>query len=178
MVPGRGLYEHWSADVGAGDWDGDGWLDWAIGAPYEDAVSAQGAVHIILGPVSGRSSSAAVASSILGTTDTSELGQLSGMIMGADLDVDGQDELIVGARWHDSNGLRWNGAVAVFYQLPSGTLSLEDADVKVVGTTDSGQLGCELDVGDVDHDGLPDLVIGAYGAGTGGEAYVFSGWQL
>ncbi len=178
VVPGRGLYEHWSADVGAGDWDGDGWLDWAIGAPQQDSVGAEGAVHIILGPVSGTISSATVHSSILGTVDTFELGQKSGMIMGADLDVDGQDELILGARWHDTNGLTWNGVVAVFYGLTSGTMSIEDADLKVVGTDAGDQVGCELDVGDVDHDGLPDLIFGAYDAGTGGEAYVLSGWQL
>jgi hypothetical protein len=38
--------------------------------------------------------------------------------------------------------------------------------------------GTGLDVGEVDHDGLPDIVYGGFKAGTGGEVYATLGWQL
>ena len=68
--------------------------------------------------------------------------------------------------------------VAVFSQLTAGSITPDDADLKLLGTTAGDLLGTGLDVGDVDHDGLPDIVTGAYRAGTGGEVYATLGWQL
>ena len=40
------------------------------------------------------------------------------------------------------------------------------------------QLGNDVSMGDVDRDGLPDLIFGSYNAGAGGETYVLLGQQL
>ncbi len=53
------------------------------------------------------------------------------------------------------------------------TISLADADLKLVGEQTGDQAGGSVSgAGDVDGDGRADLLVGAVGAGAGGAAYL------
>ena len=58
----------------------------------------------------------------------------------------------------------------------SGTISLADSDALFTGLEETDYAGFNVSsAGDVNSDGEIDLLIGAYNAGEGGEAYVFFG---
>ncbi len=87
-----------------------------------------------------------------------------------DLDGDGQDELIVGVSYEESGAISSAGAVFVYAADTRGTLSLSatTATAALFGLTASDHAGEALAVGDVDGDGLEDLLIGAPDEDSGG----------
>ncbi|MDP6761988.1 MAG: FG-GAP-like repeat-containing protein [Planctomycetota bacterium] len=90
-----------------------------------------------------------------------------------DVDGDGHADLIVGA-WLDDDGAAEGGSVRVFSGADGGVLHAFD------GTAATGSFGASVDgAGDVNGDGLDDVVIGAMhdsSSGTeAGSAFVFSG---
>jgi hypothetical protein len=97
----------------------------------------------------------------------------------ADVDGDGQLDLVVAAPYQDSGELD-SGRVYVFHGgqgLVSG--SADTASVMLTGIPNSGPIGQSLRAGDVDGDSIADLMIGAPDAnalGTrDGLAYLFRG---
>jgi hypothetical protein len=96
-----------------------------------------------------------------------------------DWNLDGFDELVVGAR--DPGGL---GKVYVFLGPVSGTWSAAYADLILTDGDPWGVFGEELRGGrDLDGDGVPDLLVGAPGSSVSGlsasgSVYVFSGADL
>ena len=86
-----------------------------------------------------------------------------------DINADGFDDFLVGARSNDAGGSA-SGAAYLFY---GGTdldnLNLDEADVKFVGEVAGDVAGFSVAAaGDVDNDGVPDILIGAIGEDTGG----------
>ncbi len=153
--------------AGAGDMDGDGYGDIAIGAPGR--ALDPGAAYLVLGPVSGELELADADAVLFGEAASDHAGQ---SVAGAgDLDGDGYCELLVGADKNDT-GADDAGAVYVLHGPIAGPRGLGEADAKLVGSEPSGQAGYALDAcGDVDADGLGDVLIGApYGGGGGEEA--------
>ena len=111
--------------LAAGDFDDDGCDDLAIGAPQKSLkapaiVSAAGAVHVLYGSVLGLT----VAGDELFTQDTAGVGgvaqagdHFAATLLAADLDLDGDAELVVGAPDEDLEGgtpVTDAGAVHVF----------------------------------------------------------------
>lgn len=118
-----------------------------------------------------RGTAAAPDCEIIDSTATDRLGSA---IDAGDLDGDGYDDLVVGARLADINKTD-AGAVYIFYGGPSvltGTLAVGSADAvltsNVAGTMNSywgypatGYLGDSLVVQDIDGDGKADIAAGA-----------------
>ena len=153
---GQGL-----ADVG--DWDSDGIDDFAIGATGDDVGGAgAGTVYIITGtgaaPTGGTTSVATAAElSVTGHASWYIGANISGL---GDFDGDGSDDLGIGVIQADANG-NLSGSAFVIGGGQSGTIDLDDADMRLNGANANDRAGAGLGAaGDVDGDGYADMLVG------------------
>ncbi|HEY6986225.1 MAG TPA: hypothetical protein VH375_09085 [Rhodanobacteraceae bacterium] len=92
-----------------------------------------------------------------------------------DINGDGIPDLIIGAPGAGTPG---GGAVYVIYGNAAGVpppFSVNSADVAIIGENDGDQLGSAMACGDVNGDGLDDMVLTAPGFSPAGYAYVIYG---
>jgi hypothetical protein len=154
----------------AGDWDGDGVLDLWVGASTDGRGGASaGVVSLVSGASRGAVDLGDAPFTVLGDDQEAYLG---GALTRLDLNGDGAWELGAGAIGDDRGG---DGAGAVFLVLGptsgglSGTLSADEADLILIGESAEDRAGAALtSAGDVDGDGLDDLLVGAWGNDTAG----------
>ncbi|MCB9758554.1 MAG: FG-GAP repeat protein [Alphaproteobacteria bacterium] len=163
--------------VGAGDLNGDGTPDLLVSHPNDNtAATSAGVVYLVHGPASGAVDLLNADGLFYGEGTTARAGL--GLAQPTDLDQDGFQDLVIGARGA-SRGAVNNGAVYVSYGPVSGSRSLGSADGIIEGDTDGRHMGYVSASGDVDGDGLPDLLIGAQGTvnhGTqAGRAFLVTG---
>ena len=97
------------------------------------------------------------------------------LVGNCDFNGDGIADFAVGA---PPGGSVSGGAVYIVYGTAAGApppFSLDDADVTINGESDGDEVGASLACGDVNGDGIDDLVIGAPAATAAGYAYVVYG---
>jgi len=166
--------DNWSgfSVSGAGDVNGDGFDDLIVGA-YQFST-ARGASYVVFGKSSGFASSINL-SSLDGTNgfrlEGANSNDRSGFsISGAgDVNGDGFDDLIVGARTASPYGVRQAGASYVVFGKASGfaaSINLSTLDgtngFRLEGVAASDHFGSSVSgAGDVNGDGFDDLIVGA-----------------
>ncbi len=175
--------------IGCGDLNGDGTNDLILGAPGARSPSGvgTGAVYAFFGQaVWPRTIDLAKTSADVTVAGTGSGAQLGFSVAGGDLNGDGLSDLIMaapgatgpgsragaGAVYVINGGLRLRGAIDL--ALPSV------ANLTVFGAHAGDRLGSSLSVGDVNSDGISDLLIGDINAsGPGlvrsGAAFLFLG---
>ncbi len=164
----------------AGDVNGDG-IDDVILRENEPPISGPGRAIILFGNAGGFSATVS-ADSLNGSNGffiKSELDQVSfgrELASAGDLNADGFDDVLISS--HGSpNGVVGAGAVYVVYGNSSFPLELQIANLDgsngfvIPGLEQDALLSRGLDTaGDVDGDGLPDLLLGEYRADPDGRA--------
>ncbi|NQV90598.1 FG-GAP repeat protein [Candidatus Uhrbacteria bacterium] len=110
-----------------------------------------------------------VASSTADYELTGESGsdQSGSALASGDLNDDGILDLVVGAP-RDDDGGNDAGAAYVFFGPISSSSDLSSANMKLTGEATDDRAGISLFVGDLNDDGVMDLVIGATGEDSGG----------
>ena len=178
----------------AGDVNGDGFADLIVGALYDDPNGASsGASFVVFGKTDG---SAVELSDIESNTNSDGFvingvseGDNSGYSVSSagDVNGDGFDDLIVGARYDDPNGALSGASFVVFGKTDGSAVELSDIE----GGTNSGGFvingvsaydnsGFSVSsAGDVNGDGFDDLIVGARNddpnGGNSGASFVVFG---
>ncbi|MEE8153532.1 MAG: integrin alpha [Phycisphaerales bacterium] len=172
-------YDYFGRAVASlGDLDGDGVGDLAVSATFDDDGGPQhGAVWILFlntnGTVRSQQKISSTEGAFTGTLDHSDVFGTSIVLLG-DLDGDGIGDLAVGAMRDDDGGTD-RGAMWVLFLNADGTVKSHQKISQTQGgftgklrdTDMFGQAATSL--GDLDGDGVGDLVVGALGdddAGT------------
>lgn len=166
--------DHFGAALAAGDFDGDGYDDLAIGAPHEDLESGPtltdaGVVHVLYGSETGLKTTGSDywhqdVAGIQGTAGDNDL--FGDALAAGDFDGDGRDDLAIGAPGDDEPGAYNAGVVNVLYGTSDG-LSTTDNQVWHQGTAgvedspeSDDRFGYSLTTGDLNGDGYADLAVG------------------
>jgi hypothetical protein len=167
------------SDVSWGDINGDGINDTVIGSI--------GSVFIIYGDISRPDPDTIdLNSQSANITIRGEAHDRFGTRVAiGDMNNDGIDDLIIGAILKDNPGRSDSGAAYVIYgyDYASGTtidLTVSSANITIYGESANDNLGRSVATGDINSDGIDDVIVGASGASPGsrggaGSVYVLYG---
>ena len=161
----------------AGDVNGDGFGDLLVGA-YRNGEGGYvaGAAYLVHGPIVGHLSLRDADAKLIGEAASDAAGF---SVSAGDVNGDGFADVLVGAIENDAGGAD-TGAAYLVHGPVVGHVSLSDADATLTGEAMDDLAGKSVSaVGDVDGDGLADLLVGAAGNDEGsdgaGAAYLVHG---
>ena len=194
VLRGENSGDRFGTSVVACDFDGDMFIDLAVGAvEAEDrnVVSRsveQGAIHVFRGSASGFSDRAEVVlygelpdeMGVFGPVANLELGH---RLRAGDLDGDGLCDLAAAMPEHALDGLDDDGVVLIYQGTTQDNLTITRSPVRTYAAPDTKSLfGWRLAIADIDRDGADDLAIGQYksdhSATQGGAVRIYLGGAL
>jgi len=176
-----------------GDFNDDGIDDILVGAPKADGLDNSrnntGEAYVILGSTDAEGTVDIAKDqhdlAVIGANAGDNLGFV---VASGDVNGDGIDDILVGARFAGSleGVLTYAGEAYVVFGSPdlSGTVdtALDEQDFTILGAEGGDYLGYALAAGDVNGDGVDDIIVAAPGAdgpdndrSDGGEVYVVLG---
>ena len=167
------------------DMDGDGVSEWVASATRDESRARLGGQVVLArsGDLEGQTEQLGV-SALTTRWDGIDLGGLAGHALNCREDLDGDDtaDIVVGSPFaDDADALDAVGAVYVV----SGAAPPSPGDLSEVATLTlqlgeaNDWFGWSVATGDLDDDGLTDLIVGAPGAdGAAGRVNIWSGEQL
>ncbi|HJN73017.1 MAG TPA: MopE-related protein [Myxococcota bacterium] len=169
----------------AGDLDGDGLLDVALGAPgagrkHGTVLNDSGAVYVVHGPLSGAlplvdGDGQLDAATVRFEGEQSQDFAGTSLDCSGDVNADGHADILVGAPHNNSSDEDSQGTAYLITNPATGKVSLAQADWVLSGDSAGDFVGITLTSGsDLDADGLADIAVGSY-ADDLGEVYVFYG---
>ncbi len=161
------------ADIG--DLNGDGISDIAVGAYGDDTGSINsGAVHLMFMNSDGSVSRTVVINdNTINGPELRESDYFGAAIAGiGDLNDDNTPDIVVGAHFDDGNGTN-RGAAHVMFMNSDGSVSrtveINDNTINGPDLKDTDHFGSSIaSIGDLNGDGISDIVVGAYTDNTGG----------
>jgi hypothetical protein len=179
-----GILDDFEADdcfgfaLAVGDFDGDGYDDLAVGAPYEDIGSAidAGAVNVLYGSATGLGGDNAFwhqdVTDVAGAAESDD--SFGYALTAADFDGDGYSDLAVGVPYEDIGSVGDAGGVNILFGSTLGLIasrnqfwSQDDSGVSDTAEANDG-FGRALTAADFDGDGYADLAVGVPYEDTGG----------
>jgi hypothetical protein len=167
--------------LAAGDYNGDGRADLAVGAPGEapGPDERSGVVFVFRGHALGLATDRVLDQTGLGANEDDDL--FGYALASGDLNDDGRDDLAIGAPGEAPGTDPESGAVFVFRGTAKGLDTRQVLTQDELGHNESGDhFGHALTIGDYSGDGRDDLAIGAPGKTVGanpdaGVVYVYRG---
>ena len=167
-----------TAIAAGGDENGDGYDDLLIGIPNDHSLAnSGGAAALFRGPAGGTMPLSAADAVLCGDGTGDIVG--SSLAYVGDLDGNGTADFLIGAPHIGPQGDQI-GHVHVIHGPVSGTVAVSEFPTRLVGVVPSDAFGYALaEAGDVDGDGVTELIVGApYSDVQGmdaGMVYLFSG---
>ncbi|MGE4219550.1 MAG: hypothetical protein AB7G39_08895, partial [Alphaproteobacteria bacterium] len=169
----------------AGDVNGDGIDDLLIGASENEASGTDaGAVYVVFGTTAGFGATVDLGGVAAGTGGFRIIAEAPfdragfDVSSAGDVNGDGIDDILIGARNNDSNGTDAGAAYVVFGRTGGFGSGIDLDDVaagtggfKLAGAAAYDRAGIEVSAaGDIDGDGFDDLIVGADSNDAGGSA--------
>lgn len=170
-----------SALCGLGDVNGDGYGDFLIGAWSNNSAGFDaGKAYLFFGkPSPWRPNTLLSTADVVFTGEEEKDGAALSISYAGDINGDGYDDIFIGA-WGSNYGGNDSGQSYVIFGKPTGwkrEMSLREADLSFYGKNNSDSAGRAISyAGDINADGIDDLIIGAWGSNVGkigaGESYL------